>query len=264
MKTMPEIISIGAYDTSLVYKNITKTKPRNVSFYEFEFVCEDGGFSHINKETHPIKKHNIVCTKPGQIRHTTLPYKCFYIHTIIEDEELSKIINSLPDIFTPTDYEKYEQLFIRLIEINSSFNETKKLLLQSKLLELIYLISNETKNLNFSLKSNKNSIPEALKFIDENFTQNISLEDIASYVHMSKIYFHNIFKASVGMTIHRYVMYKKLTMAKKLLITTNKTLAEIAMECGFSSQSYFNYVFKKELGLTPKKYIEEIAQNWEN
>jgi AraC-like DNA-binding protein len=48
-----------------------------------------------------------------------------------------------------------------------------------------------------------------------------------------------------------------------MLVATNFTLAEIAYECGFSSQSYFSYAFKRKMNKTPRKYAEEIFDQYE-
>ena len=65
------------------------------------------------------------------------------------------------------------------------------------------------------------------------------------------------------MPLREYVEDRRIRKAVNLLIETDLTLAEIAYECGFSSQSYFSYAFKKKMGLTPREYAKEIYNRYD-
>ncbi len=96
MHIMPQIVNTGLYDASLVHKNVPSTRPRKVSMYEIELVFEDGGYSHIGRQAYPIKKKGcIICAKPGQMRHTDLPYRCYYIHVLVDDGNFSSMLNKV-------------------------------------------------------------------------------------------------------------------------------------------------------------------------
>ena len=86
------------------------------------------------------------------------------------------------------------------------------------------------------------------------FFARITLEDVAGSVHLSPSFFHVVFKEIMQKTPHRYLLEMRLSEAKNLLINSNLSLTVIAEQCGFDSQVYFNYIIKKELGITPKKY----------
>ncbi len=89
-------------------------------------------------------------------------------------------------------------------------------------------------------------INKAISFIDKNYTKNISLYDIACYVHLSKIYFHNFFLKATVQTPYEYFISKRISIVKFLLNTIDKSFSEIASDCGFTSQAYMTYVFKKK------------------
>ena len=89
------------------------------------------------------------------------------------------------------------------------------------------------------------------------------LNEIAEIVHLSPIHFHNCFKVSVGKTLRDYVEEQRLRKAIKLLLTTDYSLTKIAYECGFSSQSYFSYAFKRKMGLTPRQYATQVFKRYE-
>ena len=74
---------------------------------------------------------------------------------------------------------------------------------------------------------------------------------------------HKVFKASTGKTLHEYIEDRRIKKSINLLISTDMTLTEIAYECGFSSQSYFSYAFKRHTGLTPRDYAKNIFEKYE-
>lgn len=78
-------------------------------------------------------------------------------------------------------------------------------------------------------------------------------------MHLSKIYFHNLFLKSTGQTPHEYLLSKRINNAKFLLTATDKNFSDIAYACGFSSQAYMTYVFKKKMSLTPMQYKKKLT-----
>ncbi|MEM8714355.1 MAG: AraC family transcriptional regulator [Cyanobacteria bacterium P01_G01_bin.4] len=84
--------------------------------------------------------------------------------------------------------------------------------------------------------------------------RNLSLDAIAAEAGFSRCYFIEQFKQSVGITPYRYVTHQRIEKAKQLLQEQTKSLVEIAMECGFSSQSHLSKQFKKHVGTSPKAY----------
>lgn len=80
---------------------------------------------------------------------------------------------------------------------------------------------------------------------------------------MSPVHFHNTFKRSVGKTLRDYVEEQRIKKAIGLLLTTDASLTQIAFECGFSSQSYFSYVFKRRMNATPREYAKTIHARYE-
>jgi AraC-like DNA-binding protein len=120
-----------------------------------------------------------------------------------------------------------------------------------------------TQTQNSKFKSNRFDIDKALKYIKENLTENLSLQTVADHVMLSPIHFHNCFKSAVGKTLHEYVEEQRIKVAVNLLLTTDLTLTQIAFQCGFSSQSYFSYVFKRKMKMTPRKYVEQLNNMYE-
>lgn len=109
-------------------------------------------------------------------------------------------------------------------------------------------------------KQNRASAPcckttsDALKFVNENYAKEITLEDIAGFLEVSPSYLSKIFKKDTGMNLTQYVNSLRIQHAKRLLETTNKRVYEIAQETGFQSTAYFCRIFKKLEHVTCAEY----------
>ncbi len=266
MHIMPQIVNAGVYDAALVHKNKPSTKPRKVCMYEIELVLENGGYSYIGSGKYQIKKGCVICAKPGQIRHTDLPHKCYYIHVIAEDAELASMLNTIADFYSPAGAYELEKAFCDLIATCVLPDWGCGINTAAKFLEILSLL---LKDAQISAASathrhgNAHVIQQAVAYIDENYTREITLADIAAHVHLSRVYFHNLFLAATGQTPHGYLLSKRISAVKFLLTTTDKPFSEIALDCGFSSQSYMAYVFKRETACTPMQYKKQLSLLWE-
>jgi AraC-like DNA-binding protein len=105
-------------------------------------------------------------------------------------------------------------------------------------------------------------IAEAYGYIDENFTSSCTLSEIAGCVHVSPNYLHTLFKSVTGQTPFEYVTERRINKAKRLIMAGELTLLEVALACGFCSQSHFNKVFRECTGQTPAAYRRTLAEKY--
>jgi len=102
----------------------------------------------------------------------------------------------------------------------------------------------------------KDTIFKAIAYIKNNYMNRITLEDVAGHVYLNPSYFSKIFNAEIKTPFASYVNSYRLQAAKRLLLESNESLAEISTLSGFEDQSYFTKVFKKAFGITPGKFRE--------
>ncbi len=102
-------------------------------------------------------------------------------------------------------------------------------------------------------------LQRVIDYIEANLNKNISLEDLASQACLSEYHFARAFKATLGVSPHCYVTNKKLDSAKQLMSDKSKTLIEISMMTGFSTQAHFTKVFKRAVGVTPGEYRTRLT-----
>jgi AraC family transcriptional regulator len=93
-----------------------------------------------------------------------------------------------------------------------------------------------------------------LDYIDENLGGDLTLSNLAAAAKLNDFYFSRLFKQSMGMTPHRYVVARRIDRARQLLADPRLSLAEISWRLGFASQAHFTTVFRKATGLTPLQF----------
>jgi AraC family transcriptional regulator len=102
----------------------------------------------------------------------------------------------------------------------------------------------------------QHKLRQAIDYIQENLSENISLEAIANHIDISSYHFCRLFKQATGLSPHQYVIQQRVERAKQLLRQGKMSLSEIAIACGFSHQSHLNRHFKRITGVTPKTLLK--------
>ncbi len=97
-------------------------------------------------------------------------------------------------------------------------------------------------------------IMPAVRYAEENLSKDITLDDICRFMRIDKTYFCRLFKSATSGKFIDYVNFLRIHKAEEMLIGTDKTVSEIAYECGFSTMQYFNRIFKKKNNCTPSEY----------
>jgi AraC family transcriptional regulator len=92
------------------------------------------------------------------------------------------------------------------------------------------------------------------EYVDANLDTTLSNGDLALRVGISAAHFARSFRKTVGMTPHSFVMQRRLLHAQKLLLSTKRSLAEIALLTGFSDQSHFSRRFHQSVGMPPRAF----------
>ena len=262
---LPDIVAAGIYNAQIVHKNKTVTPIRKTTMFEIEMPLDNGGISYINDTSHPIVKNTVICAKPGQIRHTRLPFKCYYIHIIVSEGELFDILSSFPSYIKIDGRDEIRKIFIELCEHYSAGISRDELMIQSLILKLIYSLSRHVRE-EVSYKPRRNNryvIEDTIEYIKDNLVADLSLEALSKRANFSPIYFHKLFRASTGKNLREFTEDQRIKKAIDLLVSTDMNLTEIAYECGFSSQSYFSYVFKRKTGQAPREYAKSIYMKYE-
>lgn len=113
-------------------------------------------------------------------------------------------------------------------------------------------LSLDSKYLDNSLEDN--SIQYIIDYINQHFSEKITVKFLCSLINMSESNFNKLFKKQTSFSPIEYLINVRLKKAKKYLRETNYIITDIALKCGFYSASHFSSCFMKQLGITPSDY----------
>ena len=161
--------------------------------------------------------------------------------------------NSKP-VFRPPFFDKIVSSISRIIELHEK-NESNAEIYTSKyivdLLTLSLTVYNSEQQNDSALKQ---KLAAVNRYIDDHFTEDISLEKLSSEFYISKYYLTREYKHIYGKTIFQHIITARINYGKELLRFSEKSVEEIAHLCGFNDQSYFARQFKKSENLTCFSY----------
>jgi AraC-like DNA-binding protein len=169
--------------------------------------------------------------------------ECFYdkgkdiVIQKLNEKELEQFINLCNDVIALGDSDQYGI-------------DVKRNIILSKIL----LLANKADG----LKKEKNIIPSLLerltRYIDIHLSGDLSLSVISSDFYLNSAYLNRYFKSYMGISLHRYIISKRIEMAKKYL-KQGETVTRVCEICGFGNYSNFIRTFKKYVGVSPGKYM---------
>ena len=100
-----------------------------------------------------------------------------------------------------------------------------------------------------------------ISYVNEHYTEKLSLEEVANQVGFSREYFCRFFKQHMGITFLRYLNEVRISHAGRILMNTDKSISEVMQESGFTNQTIFNRLFKEIYGMTPRQARNSYAEN---
>ena len=97
-------------------------------------------------------------------------------------------------------------------------------------------------------------IYRTIQYLQNHYASKLTLDEVANSVHISPTYLSRVFKREVGSSMVDFLNRIRIEKSKELLVDESARLIEVALQCGFESQSYFNRMFKQQCGMTPRQY----------
>ena len=254
------ITEYGIFNTEFAFPGQKRSEGRILKDFQIEYFISCNGKAIVDDAVYPLEPGNILCAKPGQSRRSEFGFRCYYIHcTFPEGSPYYEKLMKTPDFYRIADPHIYGRIFEDMIQhLILDGYQPESDLLNAKLLELFYYLDRDgelNRNyLEYSEPKQNPMIPKVLNYLQENLAKPIRLEDMAKETGYSPHYFHGIFTSVMGRTPLQYLLQMRIRKAKDLLIRSDHTLAQIAYECGFSSQSYLNLQVRSQAGITPGQY----------
>ena len=149
-----------------------------------------------------------------------------------------------------------------LLKIMKNQNDINQILSVCKLIEILAklrtVISCELSQSSFQVRENP-LINDIIAYINQNFSRDISLDDISKMFYRDKYYISHLFKEEVGVTLWNYVIFRRLT-AFNDLIRTNMSIEEACFRVGFQNYSNFYKLYKKHMQMTPVQFKKNAVK----
>lgn len=236
-------------------------KPVITPNYEFEFYYEDcpGGLT-INGTRYPVKAGGFTFCKPGQLRKLNIPYTCYFFNIFTKDPQLIQLLDSLPE-YALLSAEHSQRILAYCQEMQNILNTNTpegEIQIVGYICVILGILSQQLHLLpglaGHSTRMHRKALLEADNYLREHLNEDVDLEKLARSANLHPTYFHKLFTAAYNATPTQQLYFHRVMAAQQLLSNDDMTLAEIAEECGFSSQSFFSFKFKAETGLTPSQF----------
>ncbi len=239
----------------------TWDKGRVLNEFQINFITEGAGILENGLGTFPLKKGNIFITFPGVWHRYKPNQKTGWTETYIGfDGELARKLISTPQfspnvpVFNLGIKEEFLDSFLKIFDLVEKEQPGYQQIASGMVIKLLgYIISFE-KQKGFSGKPIAKII-EAIRFeMRQNTSEEINLISLAKKHNVSYSFLRKMFKKYTGVSPGQYHLQLRITRAKELLISTDKSIKEISYNLGFQSIFYFSNIFKKKEGVTPSHF----------
>lgn len=152
---------------------------------------------------------------------------------------------------------KIPQIILNMCEISKTYNPSSSddILLLKELYSLLYtLIEEFPKPFDYKDKELHTYIQDALNFINSNYMNSITVQEIADYVNLSRSYLYKMFIKNLGISPQRYLINLRMYKATLLLKGTKLPIGEVASRVGYSDSLLFSKTFSKHFSMSPLNY----------
>ena len=241
--------------------------PATRNHYLFHYIISGTGTLMADNikgetQTYSIKSGQGFLIFPGQITtyiaDQNLPWEYVWIEfdglRVKEALDLTELSVNTP-VYHSHSKDLREQLMNEMLYIVHHAKESPFHLIGHLYLFLDYLTqSAKSTKLVQSSKMSDYYIKEAINYIEQNFQNNITIEDIAAVCGINRSYFGKIFRNSIGRSPQEFLMNYRMVKATELLKLTSLSIAEIGSAVGYENQLHFSRAFKTIYGISPREW----------
>ena len=279
----------GTKDFPIAFYHVDSMHPRyQMTFHwhlEFEIVIiHSGHFElHIEERSFSLGEGDIVFIDSGLI-HGGIPYDAVY-DCIVFNPELIRHRNYLDDVFVrdvlhhrihlipcirASEYDKNAVLWIALSLLAKAFShpgqEGNALIVTAalKLFFSYYELQGFYSRDEFARSRGWRGVEQmkaVIEYIDDNFSKQLTLDELSHVAGLSTRYFCSFFKEFTGRTCFDYINSVKMENAAIMLSDRDRSITEISYAAGFEDASYFSRLFKKYMNQSPREYRKRMEES---
>jgi len=170
----------------------------------------------------------------------------------------NEMLNSFPPVFHTSFNDRYQYLFESVLKEFINNNEVSSILIKSLILQILHQLYTDIKNPFTNgfipMSSHYFILKKVVEYIQNNIQENLNLKRLSEFSGLSPNYLHMLFTKTMNITINDYITMLRIEKAKGCLVTTDSSVSQIALECGFENIPYFSYVFKRKVNVSPSQF----------
>ncbi len=244
---------------------------------EIAYILSGTGHYQVEDKVYEVKQGDLLICNPGVPHRSiisdasdlSLEFVIGFTDLFFQGMPDNQIV--LPDggvLLTLPDEAKREcsRCCYEIIEENASKEPGRYYMIQAQMIRMLVLIYRaisvrrepEMVSLTFESYSRSYVVKKIIHYINENYAQKISLDQIAHNMYLSPVYISKIFKEKTGDSPINYLIRIRLSRAKELLDKDTGSIKEIAAAVGYDDVYHFSKLFKKYFGVSPMNYRRSV------
>ena len=258
-------------------RNLRNVETHSHDYYEFYFFLEGEVTMFYSDSSHRMKNGDMVIIPPGmqhhvQIHDPAVPYrrvvfwitKSFLSKLSVHSEEFLFLTGKADDSgfawhFNEVTFNTVQRKIFHVIEEIFSDRFGRRMAVALGINDLLLFLNRtvyESLHPERYGKSEKKLDRNLIRYIEEHINEDLRLDTLSELFFVSKYHISHLFKDKMGISLHQYILKKRLAMSKDALINGRKP-SEVFREYGFSDYSVFYRAFVKEFGLSPQNLIRQ-------
>lgn len=279
----------NSYPFTIMRQEHSYNEKLNMHYHEFielAYVCSGSGINIVEDKRCPITKgdifiinenvkHQIIVDNPNT--EPLVFYNCLFTPDLIKNVKIdsdlfgkivsmfvynsvySKENSEMPCIMLSDGKENrlehyFEKMHHEFAIKENGYYDIISLVFCQLLIEIYRLYENQSINNQEGNIKKSHLIQKAIKYLLENYSHKLQMDDLSLHVYLSKSHFSKIFKSATGMSVFEYLQKIRIENAQHLIIDSTETLSSIAEMVGYTDYSFFNRTFKRVTGLSPQEY----------
>lgn len=229
---------------------------------ELIYVIEGSSNACADRKKYSLKKGDLFISFPNQIHYYENCEIGKYLLIIVSPDVLfdlkETLYNNIPknNVLTIPQESETVKLISNAIFAQGEYSKT----LQAGLLNQALAAILPQVNLTPRIKTNHTTLQEILTYCSTNFSNNITLDDVAEALHISKFHASHLLNDKLGLTFNTYLNGIRIDNACDYLKSTDSKIADISEEVGFGSIRSFNRAFQNVMGVSPTQYRDQFRK----
>ena len=245
----------------------TWEKGRILQEYQINYITEGSGIFETSTDQFQVVPGSMLILRPGMWhRYKPDPNTGWNEHYLgFNGDFCSHLFNEgFFQSGKPVMYVGFQEsllkLFLEIIQLVKDEKTGHQQVAAANTILILSKILSVVRNQEFAGKSIERTIRKACLYFRENLNTNVNIEELANELNVGYSYFRQMFRKYTGISPTQYHLSLRIQKAKDLLVSTDQSFKEIAIDLGFESYFYFSRIFKDKTGKSPMEFRKEHHQ----